>query len=455
MNLELISISNSLKELKISISKEEFNDVYVQKLKGIQGTIKMPGFRPGRVPVKLIESQYGAALKMETQEEITNKHFKDYLEKNDISVIGAPAFTDLVENEDGSQVYTIRIETLPDFELKDYKSLEVYEPYHKVTDEEIENEINYTARRLGKREETDMVSDYEHIVTVDVYKLDSDTGKAIKDTPEAEGMTIDLMEDTPDIKEMFLNQKVGDEVIENRDAKFPNAEREKYIIKKIEKVIPCEINDEFAKIASKNRFDNLEDYKQNIGFDLQNDCDARARRLMEEQVLFKIIELHEDVEVPEILVEKIKSQTIKSEKERYLDFDENDETFKKNLDARAKKAVLLELVQDKIIKKEKIEIEDYDYDNYADNILSVYNNDDSKMSRDTILTYIKQDENIKRTLLHKKFLDFLLDFTKTNEIDFNEFMDKKLYKPFYNFNENEDKNNEVIDETIENENTLK
>ena len=439
MNTELISITNSIKELNIYVSKDEFDAIYYQELNSIRQKIKMPGFRPGRVPLKLIESQYGKSIKLEAGESIANEEFKKFLDKNtDVQIIGTPVFKEIKENEDGSQVYTIKIEVIPDFELKDYKSLEIFEPYHKVTDEEIEKEINFKALELGEMTEIDVVTDTaECSITVDVYLLDNNTKQPVDAPPEEMVMDLDdIYKDDEYIeflRKEFLNKKVSDYVDWIAETeKYPNEISERLVIKKIEKRIPCEINDDFAKLASKERFDNLEDYKQDIGFSLQRFWDDRTRQLMEEQVISKVTELHDDIEVPDVLIMQIKEQMIKSHKERYPEYNPDEEKSKEYLDVIAPKIARVQLVQDKIVKKEKMEVEDYDYENFVDDFFAKNVEFSNYMTKDVMLQHVKADENTKQSLLKKKYVDFLLDFTKTNEIDYDEYINKNLNNQPYN-----------------------
>jgi len=486
LNTELISITNSIKELNIYVSKDEFDAIYYQELNSIRQKIKMPGFRPGRVPLKLIESQYGKSIKLEAGESIANEEFKKFLDKNtDVQIIGTPVFKEIKENEDGSQVYTIKIEVIPDFELKDYKSLEIFEPYHKVTDEEIEKEVNFKALELGEMTEIDVVTNAaECSITVDVYLLDNNTKQPVDAPPEemvnfkalelGEMTEIDVVTDTAEcsitvdvylldnntkqpvdappeemvmdlddiykddeyiefLRKEFLNKKVSDYVDWIAETeKYPNEISERLVIKKIEKRIPCEINDDFAKLASKERFDNLEDYKQDIGFSLQRFWDDRTRQLMEEQVISKVTELHDDIEVPDVLIMQIKEQMIKSHKERYPEYNPDEEKSKEYLDVIAPKIARVQLVQDKIVKKEKMEVEDYDYENFVDDFFAKNVEFSNYMTKDVMLQHVKADENTKQSLLKKKYVDFLLDFTKTNEIDYDEYINKNLNNQPYN-----------------------
>ncbi|MDR0926362.1 MAG: trigger factor [Ignavibacteria bacterium] len=426
MTTELKTISASNRELIITASKDEYLQVFNETLKRIQRNVKMPGFRPGKVPSNIILGQYGDQIKYEAYDEIANRNFREYAEKNAVKSIGQPAFTNVTENEDGSHSFTISFEVLPEFELKDYKTLEVYEPYHKVTDKEVDDELNYQAKRLGKREDIDWANDFDVIVTIDSYDLNVETMESGTE-PIHTDMALDLS--TPGINEqfknLFLNCKVGD-TIDNIPTDGAGA-AERIVVKKLERVVPAELNDEFAKLASGEKFDNIEDFKQEIGFAIQKEWDSRSRQQVEEQLLSKVVEMHDTFELPEQLV----INTIAALKENYkkqypgTDFD-SPETIA-FIDNTARRMVRTELIENRIIEKEELKLEDYDYDNFLDDFYA--NNPgigEMDIQREVLITQLKSDDNTQHRLLHKKYVDLLLDFTKTNEIDFEEYTKMRL-----------------------------
>ena len=110
----------------------------------------MPGFRPGKVPANVIQSQYGNSIKMEAAENAANNYLKEYVESSNIHLVGHPSLVDISTSEDKTtHTYKIEFEVIPDFELGDYKSIVVDEPVHRVTDEEIDKEIQAIAKSMG------------------------------------------------------------------------------------------------------------------------------------------------------------------------------------------------------------------------------------------------------------------------------------------------------------------
>lgn len=423
MTTELKQLSDCKKELTITATADDYKNVFNEKLKAVQKQVKMPGFRPGKVPTNIVLQQYGASLKYETQEELANRAMREYFEKSDSGVLGTPILKDIKENDDKTQTYIIEFECIPDFELKDYKSLEIYEPTHTVTDKEVEEELKYQAKRLGTKIEQNDVTDNDCIVTIDSYEL----GEGANPEPYKD-IQIDLStERAGSLRETLSNARVGDEIehtpTEEDGKKY---KPEKIVVKKIEKVIPREIDDELAKAASNGRLDNLDDFKQDISFHLQKEWDDRAKQMMEEEAIDKIVRMHEDFELPEILIEDAKKQMATSYKQQNPGVDVDAEPMKSHIAKMAESLVRIELVRKKIIDKEDIKLEDYDYENFVNDFYAGHPEFEQAFAKDMMLTQIKSDERMQTQLLQKKFMDLLMDFTKTNPIDFDEYTKMKL-----------------------------
>ena len=420
------------RELEIVITKDEFDVAHNDTVKNIQRTIKMPGFRHGKVPASLIIKQYGPSLKAEVTEKLANNSLREFIENNKINILGQPAFTDIKENEDGSQVFTVEFEVIPEFELKDYSNLEIYEPVYRVTDEDIEKEIAFQARRLGQIEamETVATTDENMIVTVDSYMLNPETKTVIENEQPLIDVMIDFsLEGTEDLKNLLLNAKVGDEIEHfptNKNGQ--NFKPEKIVVKKIEKITPAEINDELAKLATAEKFDNLEDFKQEIGFQVQKHWDDQAKQLMEEQVFVKIVELHSDFELPETLVEDAKKVFENSLRQKNPKTNFEDPEVQKYIDLMASKLIRSDIVKKRIIEKEDLKVEDFDYENFVDDFYIKHPEMAHTASKDVMLGHIKDNERLTNNILQKKFIDLLMDFAKTNEISFEEYSKLDLHK---------------------------
>lgn len=418
----LNNISDCRRELVISISQDEFSKFYKESLTNLQKKVKMPGFRPGKVPANVIQSQYGNSIKMEAAENAANNYLKEYVESSNIHLVGHPSLVDISTSEDKTtHTYKIEFEVIPDFELGDYKSIVVDEPVHRVTDEEIDKEIQAIAKSMGTRENLEQVTDYDTQVIIDSYRIDPETKEIQSGVEPEKNIPIDLSQvNLEDLKNLLINSKVGDELVyEPNKEKNANLIPEKIVIKEIFRMVPVAIDDEFAKKASQGKFDNIDDFRQEVGFGMQKFWDDKTRRELEIQIADKLIEMHESFSIPQALLSVAKEQIESNLKKQNTDL--NNEHVKKYIDSQSDKLVRLELVRDRIIEKEQIEVEDYDIDSFADKYFNGIGQNSDSISRETLSSYIKGDERTMQALLQNKLMDLLLDFATTNEVSFEDY----------------------------------
>ena len=211
-----------------------------------------------------------------------------------------------------------------------------------------------------------------------------------------------------DLKNLLINSKVGDELVyEPNKEKNANLIPEKIVIKEIFRMVPVAIDDEFAKKASQGKFDNIDDFRQEVGFGMQKFWDDKTRRELEIQIADKLIEMHENFSIPQALLSVAKEQIESNLKKQNTDL--NNEHVKKYIDSQSDKLVRLELVRDRIIEKEQIEVEDYDIDSFADKYFNGIGQNIDSISRETLSSYIKGDERTMQALLQNKLMDLLLD----------------------------------------------
>jgi trigger factor len=86
---------------------------------------RIPGFRPGHAPASLVRRRFDEDIRNEVVQSLLPKYFETAVKDQKMSVVGQPRFIDLKFTEDQPLTCTATFEILPEFELKDYKGLEV------------------------------------------------------------------------------------------------------------------------------------------------------------------------------------------------------------------------------------------------------------------------------------------------------------------------------------------
>lgn len=420
----LNSISDCKRELLITVSDEEFSKFYKEVISKYQKKVKMPGFRPGKVPFNIIKNAYGDSIQIEAEEATVSNFFKEYVQQNDVNIVGQPELIDVQKSDDNkSYIYRLNFDVLPEFELGDYKSFLLKEPVYRVTDADIDKEINLLARSIGTKEKAEQITDYDMQVVVDSYKVDPETKEALLDDEPVKDIAIDLSRVTaPKLKESLLNLKVSDEFLYEPDVQENNFQSEYIVIKEIYRIILPEINDEFAKKATQDRLETLEDFRQEIGFAIQKQWDDRTRQELESQISDKLIEMHKDFDIPVALLSMAEEQIINNLKSRKADLE--NPYVKEYIKDQSEKLVRLEIIRDKIIEKEELKVEDFDIDRFIDSYFNSIQEKGDTVSREAFAGFVKNDERTMQALLNQKLTEFLLDFAKTEEIDFEEYTRK-------------------------------
>ena len=417
MNTTLNTISDSKREVVITISEEEFSKFYNETLGKYRSKIKMAGFRPGKVPTNIIKMNYGQEITFESDEAAVNANFGDFINNNkNLHMVGRPVIMDIKVEDDKSHTYKVEFEVIPEFELGDYKSLTVEEPVHVVNDEEVEKALKDLSYKMAERTPIDQINDFDVHVIVDSYGVKDDTKEIDLEKPIDKHLPLEL--NNVDFKDLFLNAKVDSQILyEYNDGKS----FEYFVVKEIYKVTPAVIDEEFIKKVSNNKFDNLEDYKQEITFVLQKQWDDRSREELKVQVYDKLIDMHSDFTIPETLLNLAKEQLAENFKKQKVDL--NNKHIKEYIESQSDKLTRIEIILNKIVEKEDIKVEDFDIENFIDKYYAQYFGPD--FDKAPLVQNIRKDEQALAAILKEKVVDFILDFTTTEEIDFEEY-DKKI-----------------------------
>ena len=170
---EIKKIDECTRELTIKLTTEELQPYYESAYKKMQPKVNLGGFRKGKVPIKMIKKMYGAGIEADADQDIVNEEFRNFTQEENIQVLGTPKLKDIDKDENGI-VYTIEFETLPTITLKDYKGMAIDEPVHAVTEEEVEEELEYILAQNGELEDADQVTDDHYVLSLSMQEIISE-----------------------------------------------------------------------------------------------------------------------------------------------------------------------------------------------------------------------------------------------------------------------------------------
>lgn len=416
--------------LELILTKSEVQPVLDEAYAEAQRSVSLPGFRKGKVPLHMIKKMYGKAIEAEANLDIVNRFFPQIVEEDNLKLIDSPSLKDVQITESGYK-FIIGFQTIPNYDISGYKDFEIYEPVYVVKPEDVDNELNVQAQELAKRTVADEIDSYSYHIYYGIEEIkdgedphhhhsDDDHDH---DHHHHDHQDVFLGDNRikSELKDAFLNRKVGDEFVYSEgDKQF------KIMIEKVEKVELPEINDEFAKKASGDKFDNLADYRQNLELVLQDYWDNKSRQEIESQIIDHLILNNPEIVPPEKMVETALENIIENMKTQYRipkDNKQYDQFFRESYHSHAVNLAKWTLIKDKIIETENIKIEDYDINDWIERSRQYLNQ--FNMTDEQLKSIIETNDNLKGEILQKKLIDYLLGYATTNEISFDDYYKKR------------------------------
>lgn len=372
MNVSFENVSKVQGLLTVSLEKSDYQESLEKSLKEYRKKASMPGFRPGMVPMSLIQKMYGKAIKADEINKILQDKVMGYIRENNIDMLGEPLPNDEKEKgqsmDDDNFTFYFDIALAPEFDASVSKddSLTYYQI--KVTDEMIDSQISSYTQRNGKY---DKVDEYKANDMMKGSLVELNADGSVKD----DGIKVDDTALMPayfaeeSVKALFDGAKTGSEIVFNPSAAYKDnavqlssllalkkEEAEnvksdfKFTVAEITRFTPGEVNQElfdqvYGKDAVKSEKEFRDKIKDSIERSFVPDSDYRFLLDVREYLTGRIGKL----EFPDELLKRILRENAKDENENI------EETYQKSIDE-----LTWHLIKEKLVKANDIKIEEAD-----------------------------------------------------------------------------------------------
>ena len=145
MNVVETASEGLKREFKVTVPATELSEKVESKLSEIQQSAKLPGFRPGKVPVGVLRKRYGQALLGEALQETVETSVQKTIEERGLRPAMQPKVEVQSFAEGGDLEYTVAMEVLPDIQAQDFSAVEVERLKAQVDDSEVEKALERVA----------------------------------------------------------------------------------------------------------------------------------------------------------------------------------------------------------------------------------------------------------------------------------------------------------------------
>ena len=309
MQANLETLGSLQRKLNIAVPMADIETEVETRLKRLTRTVKMAGFRPGKVPFKVVVQQYGMQVRQEVLGDTLQKTFGDAVKEQNLRVAGYPKF-DAAPPADGANEfqYSATFEVYPEVVVGDVAGSTVTRPVLEVTDADIDKTLEIMRKQRVNWETAERAAESGDRVTMDyrgtIDGVEFPGGKA-------EGQSVVLGEGRflPDFEKNLPGMKAGEQ--KSFEVKFPDDYAGKEVAGKtaVFEVTAKEVaapklppvDAEFAKSLGVEDGD-LAKMRAEIRGNLEREVKTRLKGRVKEQVMDALLAVT-GIEVPKALVD--------------------------------------------------------------------------------------------------------------------------------------------------------
>lgn len=332
MDIQLEKNSSSEALIKINLKEADYQPIYKEKLNSYRKQANIKGFRPGKVPVSLVEKMYGKSIMVEEINKILVDSLKEYIKENDIKIIGDPLPNNekamgidwdtqkefdfeyeigLIDNFDYSADFKInKYEIKLEKKILDEAIDGLKEQYGKMTNPEVSEKGDSIFGALSQSA-TDFTKD--GLVYID--KLAKKFQKSFLGLKKEDVVNVDIQKLFSDEKDLVELTGLSEEEIKELKGEFS------FTVKNVNRVEPAEMNQEFFdKIFGPEKVKTEEEFLKEYSKTFEENYDKESEYLLSHQMQEKILK-DTKLDIPEGFYKKWIKATNEAIKDEELEKD--------------------------------------------------------------------------------------------------------------------------------------
>jgi trigger factor len=426
MNVTVESTGALERRMRVEVPIERIESEVDTRLKSVGRTAKIKGFRPGKVPAKVVRKHYGQQVRQEVMGEIMQKSYSDAVMQENLRPAGGPKIE--TEDEDGKIfAYVATFEVLPEVELKDLDKIKVEKAEVEIGDEDLDDMLMSLRKQRATFEEVDRKSkDGDRVVVDFTGTVDGEAfqGGSGKDIPVVLGQGQML----PDFEKGLKGIKAGDE--KTIKVKFPKdyhaddlaGKTAEFAINthRVEKEVLPELNDEFAEAFNVTE-GGMEQFKQDVRENMEREAKQKLVGDIREQVLEGLIEKN-PIDVPHALVHD-EMHSMQHEAMQRLGIEDHDQAPPlENFKGAAEKRVRIGLLLRQLITEQNITVDQDAIRGRVEEMCAGYENEDEMVKMYMSNPQVMQQ--VEPMVVEQKAVDWLLEHgkVKVKKVSFKDYM---------------------------------
>ena len=419
MKIDINNINDYTQEMKLDIPWETLEPDFNITLKKFSKKVKLPGFRPGKIPRDRLMQQFQPNIEAQFMDDNIYKYYLTALQQKEIVPVNQAEISDVHFHFGEHFSFTAKFEVEPDFKLPRFKKnmFQVQQNKFIPDDQDINDAIDQLRRSHARIETVEDGAKEKDFILCDLQKLD-DSGVAIIGKKfEKQMLKVGDGSFTDNQKEQLIGLKPGDSVRialpDNEDKTITNPYQLK--VAKVERENLPAVDDDFLKLINPD-LGSVDDLRADVLKKINENFEERARQSFERELSDALIE-KVGFETPPSMVENYLNNILEDVKKQNNGEPIEEEKVLETYRPSAERNLKWYLIRKKVISQEKMNIERKDIDAEIENLVSRSPNSEKEIRR-----FYKKPSNRQRIeddMVEKKILEYLNQFAKVKEVEVN------------------------------------
>jgi len=414
--------------MRVELPAESIDQEVDSRLKSVGRTAKIKGFRPGKVPAKVVRQKYGKQIREEVLSELMQKSYTAAVMQEKLNPAGGPKIQPEESGDNKNFAYTATFEIMPEIELKNLNKIKVETPDVTIGKKDVDDMMLKLRKQKATWDEVDRKSADGDRVVVDftgTLKGEAFPGGTGTEVPVVLGQGQML----PDFEKGLTGVAAGDE--KSFKVKFPkDYHAEDLAGKKVdfaiqthrieEEVLPP-VDDKLAELfeVAEGGIDKfIEDVKENMN----REAEAKVKNDVREQIMDGLTDTN-PIDIPNTLKHK-EMHSLQHEAMQRMGIEDHDQAPPEaNFAEAAEKRVRLGLLLSQVITDQKLTVDEKMVRARVEEMCASY-----ESSTEMVEAYMSNPQVVQQVepmILEQQAIDWLAENGKstTKKVAFREYMD--------------------------------
>jgi trigger factor len=419
MQVTVENVSELGRRMTVTVEDANIEQAVQERLKAIRPTVKMAGFRPGKVPMKMLESTHGGSARRDVIDNLVQTNMQAAFVQESINPAGPPHI-DSMDDKDGNFVFSLTYDVFPEVQEIKLDGIELEKTVAEVTDEDVDNMLETHREQRAKWESLKRAAKEEDAVTIDfVGSIDGEEFQGGKGTDTR--VVIGAGNMLPEFENQLIGTKTGQETTITMT--FPEDYRAEHLrgreatfaitVKDVAKKKLPKLDKDFAALCGveEGLAALKKEVKANMTRELANNLKAKNKR-----AVMNSLTANNTVEIPEFPVQREAEYLMEQAKNNLRNQGVNIEGIPFNADNfkdSAKQRVALSLLIGKIISDNEISPDEDRVKAVIDDIAANYEDPE-----DVVKFYMNDQQRlseIQMTVVEDMVVEWILERVKVEE----------------------------------------